>query len=147
MWKLCFVILESMGGRYVKFLLLGYIFFLWFKTLAAVWMQLSADTQALNGDFPLESLVPIPHHLQGWTCHLKNISVFQGSIFYSLFLEGFQFLRPVWEGGWPLLTVKFFFSVISLNYSGVLILLLLGIHRVRAYFPLKTVFVWNKCSD
>lgn len=90
----CCLMLEWMGGRYIKFLRLGYISFV-IQTLKVVWIHLSVDIHALIGDFLLENngvwhlflTIYSDEHLS------KSISVFQGSTFYSLFLEGFQFLR------------------------------------------------------
>lgn len=145
MWKLCFMVLESMGGRYVKFLLLGNISFVIQNSGSC----LNADTQALSGDFVLESN-------NVWHLFLtiyrdehrsrKTSQFFRETSFFLYFLK-VSVSQSYLAGDLTSSNYKGFFPDISLNYSGILILLLLGIHRVGAHFPLKTVFVWNMCSD
>lgn len=50
------------------------------------------------------------------------------------------------QDSWLLLTLKDF-SVLFLNYSGVLILSLLRIHKVCAHIPAKTLYIQNTCTN
>lgn len=111
------MIMESMGGRDVKFLLLGYVSIVIQNTGNCSNVSLCRYTHPKMGIFFKRVMMFGTYYSPstGMNFSLEKHLSFSGKHIYYLFLEEFEFFRPTEQGSQPLLRIKFwgFFQLFS----------------------------------